>query len=365
VSCRVGVGFSSLSRGRHRDGIALYTAQLARALQPEVEVVPCLYAGEALPDGQAAGCVGYSFRAHVVRSQLGLDSYPASEQARIDLFHSTDHCIPRLSKVPCVASIFDAVPFLQPEWTRTRRRRLKNWLMRRSASWPQRVICASNHAAREVELFWGVPEEKIRVVPLAVDTGRFELADAQVRSVRFEFALPPRYVLFVGTLQPRKNLRRLVLAHQQLPEELRREVPLVVVGGDGWSSASDLAFIAKDPHVIRLGYVAGDALAALYKGADALLIPSLHEGFGLPVLEGFAARVPVACSATTALGEISQGAAVQFDPLSVADMAAALRRVIEDRDTRLRCIDQGVKLLRQYSWSRTARETIRVYQELI
>lgn len=365
MKLNAGMSFSSLSRGRHRDGIALYTAQLARALGAYLKVVPCLYAGEELAEHAGECCHGYSFRAHVLRSQLGFDSFPASAQSRIDIFHSTDHRIPRLSRVPTVASIFDAIPFAQPQWTRSEWRSLKNFLMRRSGAWPQRVICASEYAACEVARFWRVPEEKIRVVPLAVDSARFQLTEEQIAEVCTGMGLPERYILFVGTLQPRKNLRRLVQAHRRLPEDLRHEVPLVVVGGDGWMSAADLAFLTADPCVIRLGYVADDKLDAIYSGAQVLAIPSLHEGFGLPVLEGFAARVPVICSATTSLGEISQGAAIQFDPLSEQDMAATLERVLTDQAVRRRCVEAGLEVLQQYSWDRTARETLKVYQELL
>lgn len=365
MSLSVGISFSSLSTGRHRDGIAFYTEQLAKALESYVDVTPCLYGGEALLNSGSAECYGYSFKSHVVRSQLGLDSYPSFEQAKIDIFHSTDHRIPRLSKVPCVASIFDAIPFVHPHWTRSEWRQLKNWLMRRSAAWPQRIICASEYAACEVEEYWGVPEKKIRVVPLAVDAHRFEFSDAAVSDVLQEFALPERYILFVGTLQPRKNLRRLVMAHQQLPKEMRYEVPLVIVGGDGWLSMADLDFITQDPCVKRLGYVASNKLDALYQGAHALVIPSLHEGFGLPVLEGFAAKVPVVCSSTTSLGEISRGAAIQFDPLSVAEISAALRLVLEDAVVSEQCVAQGCKLLEQYSWDKTAHQTLQVYHEVL
>ncbi len=365
MSVNVGVSFSSLSTGRHRDGIAAYTANLAQALEPYVKVKPCLFSGEYLRHKQKADCYGYSFKLHVIRSQCGLDSYSECEQAKIDIFHSTDHRIPRLTKVPSVASIFDAIPFVRPEWTRPEWRKLKNCLMRRSAEWPQRVICASEFAAYEVEKYWRVRGSKIRIVPLAVDRGRFEISNAEVQSVREGFGLPERYVLFVGTLQPRKNLRRLIMAHRKLPADMRYEYPLVVVGGDGWLSVKDLSFITDDQCIKRLGYVPDHKLDALYKSAQVLVIPSLHEGFGLPVLEGFAAQIPVICSATTSLGEISQGAAIHFDPLSVDEIYEALKHVLDDEAVRVKSVSEGRKLLKQYSWDKTARETIRVYDEVL
>jgi alpha-1,3-rhamnosyl/mannosyltransferase len=155
------------------------------------------------------------------------------------------------------------------------------------------------------------------------------------------------------------------MAHRKLPADMRYEYPLVVVGGDGWLSVKDLSFITDDQCIKRLGYVPDQKLDALYKSAQVLVIPSLHEGFGLPVLEGFAAQIPVICSATTSLGEISQGAAIHFDPLSVDEIYEALKHVLDDEAVRVKSVSEGRKLLKQYSWDKTARETIRVYDEVL
>lgn len=362
---RVGIGFSALDVRRCHDGIAHYTRSLAYAMSPFAEVVPCVFAGEHV-NGIDSPCLGYPFYQHVLRSQLGMDSLPKSVQSQLQLYHATDHRIPKVSGLPLVASIFDAVPFIYPQWAQPRLRRTKNWLMQRSGAWPERVICASEYAAQEVSDYWRVPTARIRVIPLAVDVDRFvSVTDQQVLQVKADFRLQRGYFLYVGTMQPRKNLKTLVLAHQQLSVEVREAFPLVVVGASAWSSERLAQQIGADAHIISLGYVSDATLAGLYRGATALVVPSLHEGFGLPVLEGFAAGIPVACSSSTALLEVSAGAALTFDPNSVGEIASVLKYITE-QPSDLDCyVAAGFERLRQFSWRRTAELTYGVYQELL
>lgn len=361
----IGMSFSALDVGRCHDGIAHYTRALSAAMASFADVVPCLFERERV-EGVVSPCCGYPFYQHVIRSQLGFDSYPKSAQLRLQLYHCTDHRIPRLSRVPLVASIFDAVPFINPAWARPRLRRSKNWLMQRSGAWPERVICASEYVAQEVSEFWKVPESRIRIVPLAVDDERFSrVSKEQVLKVKTNCGLSGGYFLYVGTMQPRKNLQTLVSAHQQLPDKVRQAFPLVLVGASGWSSESLARQIYQDPAVFSLGYVSDNELSALYRGATALVVPSLHEGFGLPVLEGFAAGIPVICSSTTALREVAGGAALTFDPCSVDELVDILKHVVEQPSTLSCCVEAGYKRLSEFSWQRTAQLTFSVYQELL
>ncbi|MBP0049713.1 glycosyltransferase family 4 protein [Marinobacterium sp. AK62] len=351
-----------MASGRRGDGIAAYTSNLLDALEQLAEVRPYLFRGEHLEGRDYVS--GPSFSVHVVRSQLGLNSFAADLLNGMSLLHCTDHRIPRVRQLPLVATIFDAVPFHHPEWARSRLRRVKNCLMRRSGRWPDRVICGSAFAAEEVSYYWHVPADDIRVVPLAVDAARFDMAPASAAEIRQALGLPEQYYLFVGTLQPRKNLLRLLSAHRQLPSRDRQARPLVIVGGDGWLDVRSRHELEADPGVMRLGFLSQSSLDAVYMGALALVVPSLHEGFGLPVLEGFAAGVPVLCSNTTSLPEVAGSGALLFDPLCVDSIYSALQSVRDDR-TRLELVRAGYQVLQSYSWGQTAQQTLAVYRELL
>ena len=196
------------------------------------------------------------------------------------------------------------------------------------------VIAVSEFTAGEVETLVGIPREKIRVVPNAVDHAVFTPDGPRAEG---------DYVLAVGTLEPRKNLARTIAATARLGVELR------VAGPPGWGGVD-----RRGDHVRWLGYVDDAELAALYRGARCFVYPSLYEGFGIPVLEAMACGAPVVTSRGGACEEIAGGAATLVDPLDVASIAAGIEAAVPGR---------GVERARTFTWDETARRTRAVYEE--
>ncbi|WP_168927510.1 glycosyltransferase family 4 protein [Nitrincola alkalilacustris] len=360
------MGLSSLAAGRKADGIAHYSRELYREMSTRSCVVPLLHAGEQLKAEWLKTPVrqGYSFALATLRSQAGFNSLPDDLISELDLYHATDNRIPRLKDTPVVATIFDAVPLAYPHWARSRLRKLKNTLMRRSAQWADRVICASDYAAEEIAHFWGIKPDRISVIPLAVDKFRFS-QDYGHLELPCGLGQSEGYFLFVGTLQPRKNLLRLIAAHQQLTRDERQAFPLVIAGGGGWKSAAVVAAAQADSLGIRYcGYLEDKQITALYLSATAVVVPSLHEGFGLPVLEGFAAGKPVLCSNTTSLPEVAGDAAILFDPETPAEIAAAMRQILHDETLRSSYAAKGLARVEPFTWARTADQTLQLYRQL-
>jgi glycosyltransferase involved in cell wall biosynthesis len=183
--------------------------------------------------------------------------------------------------------------------------------------------------------------------------------------VRERFNVRHPYILSVGVLQPRKNLPRLVEAYGRIAKEIPQH--LVLVGKEGWAFEALRRRVAQSGVASRIhftGYVADADLPPLYAAADLFVYPSLYEGFGLPPLEAMACGTPVVTSNTTSLPEVVGSAAVTVEPTDTAALAAAVAEVLSSTEKRAELIERGFARVRQFSWERTARETVGVYESL-
>jgi glycosyltransferase involved in cell wall biosynthesis len=272
-----------------------------------------------------------------------LGALPAkARRDRVDVLHCPSQRAPVYSSVPLVVTIHDLAVLRHPEtfnrWTRTYSRAL----LPRVARAAQRVITVSEFTRGELHELLDVPEDKVRVIPNAVGPP-FE-ADGK--------AAEGDYVLAVGTLEPRKNLDRLVGAFQRAGLNGTR---LLVTGQRGWGNVDPAG-----KSVQWLGFVPDEELARLYRGARCVAYVSAYEGFGLPVLEAMACGAPVVAASTGAAPEVANEAAVLVDPSDDDAIAAGLVEAI-DRADELR--ERGLKRAGEFDWKRVAQETVEVYRE--
>ncbi len=294
---------------------------------------------------------------------VGFDR-PLGETA---LFHATEHLLLPLRGVPTVLTVHDLIFRLFPE----HHKRLNYWYL--NAAMPlfvrraDHVIAVSQSTRDDLVRLYGTPEEKITVVYEAAAPTFTPQPPERVEAVRARYGLPNRYLLAVGTIEPRKNYARLVEALAAL----RRDDPalrLVIAGAEGWLVEGFFRaldrFDQRDA-VVRPGWVTDDDLPALYAGAAVVVQPSLYEGFGLPVLEAMASGAPVACSRASSLGEIAGDAALTFDPERVEEMVDVLRRLLADADLCHALREKGHTRAAGFSWKRAARETWAVYERLL
>ena len=370
VGMKIGFGTTVLNSGLGRssiDGIGQYTQQLGDCLsgRDDIELVEFVF--EDGFDKPSATAVG-SFKKNALKSLLLGQSFSGFAhiiQKGCDVIHATDHMVPRLRSTPVVATVMDMIPLSNPEWVEYPFKRAKNLLWAKSLKWADRIITISEFSKWEIIEYLKIGEDRIDVVPLGVDERWFLPPHPQdLQRVCLRYGLPKTYLLFVGTLQPRKNLGRLIAAHRRLPREVRIEYPLVVVGRYGWGLPELRAELESksDPNIKWLSYVPSEDLRAILSQATALVFPSLKEGFGLPILEAFAASTPVIASGTTAVAEVSGDAALMIDPRDVQSIVQGLADLIESSLIRAQCRERGLLRARQFSWDTTARLTVESYR---
>ena len=258
-----------------------------------------------------------------------------------------------------VATVHDLFPSTRPDDFSPRGARLMSegleWVLGHA-----RAVMVPSGVVAEQCVAHGVDESVVTVVPWGADP--VVVDEARVAAVRRRHGLAGPYVLFVGTIEPRKNLAGLMAAMALLD---RPDTTLVLVGPTGWGDhLDDLASGLSSP-VVRLGHVPADDLPGLYAGAGVFCFPSFEEGFGLPVLEAMAAGAPVVTSATTATAEVAGAAGLLVDPGDPSALAAALAEVLDDSSVAAAIREAGRRRAAEHRWATTARLTVDVYRSVL
>jgi glycosyltransferase involved in cell wall biosynthesis len=245
-------------------------------------------------------------------------------------------------------------------WSQRSFHRIFSWLARTGST---KIISISEATKKDLVKHYGVAPEKIAVVP----HGYTESANINYElPAELKAKLPEKYILFLSTLQPRKNLERLIDAFRELKTE-HPELPhkLVVVGKPGWKFQTILRKIDENKeNVVYLGHVGDNDRWPIYRGADLFIHPSLYEGFGMWILEAFECNVPVAVSNNSSLPEVGGDAAKYFDPTSKQEMKDIMLKILSDESLRQEMIAKGKQQLAHFSWEKCARQTLEVLESV-
>jgi len=295
-----------------------------------------------------------------------LTGAPPAPEGALDVFHSTGPALPPPGPTPLVATVHDLTMLTHAEHhTAVNRARATAGLVEAVARGAI-VIAVSHHTREELVELVAVPVERVVVVHEAPDpVFRPATVDEAVAAAARRPGLEGPYVLAVGSLEPRKNLTGLLDALLLLDRSPAEELTLAVVGPGGWhnqTSRERLAAAGRRLHIVELGYVSDRELLDLYRGATLFAYPSLSEGFGLPVLEAMACGTPVITSDRGSLPEVAGDAAELVDPEDAEALAAAIARVLGDEAWRRELVRRGLANAARFSWQRTARETVAVYE---
>lgn len=269
---------------------------------------------------------------------------------KLDLFHTSYYPVPNLT-IPTILTVND-VRFLHLPKTY---RRARYWFLRAvvpsSLARATRIIAISQNTKDDLHHLLGVDEEKIDVIPLAISSQFYPISEEdRLDKVRNILNLPKNFILFVGHLEPRKNLKRLIHAYLKVRQKF--DCKLVIVGKPEWSSHRVLDIVTENnlqKDIFFTGYVDDEDLPALYNLAKVVAFPSLHEGFGLPVIESMACGTPVVTSSVSALPEIAGDAAVLVDPYDIDAIADGIMKVLDDDHLRRSLISKGLKRAKEFN----------------
>jgi alpha-1,3-rhamnosyl/mannosyltransferase len=302
--------------------------------------------------------VGRKFMAHYFRVACKLREY--------DLYHETNFIPMRLER-PTVATLHDLSVLAHPEWHPADRVAYFEKHFQSGLSRCIHFLAISEFGRQEVIRTLGIRPERVTRTYMGIRSGMGPIPAEEIRRTLKHLGLPDRYLLYLGTIEPRKNLLMLLRAYCALPEALRSRWPLLLVGGWGWNTAEVAEFLHREARhrgVIHIGYVSEEHLGAIYNGARALVYPSLYEGFGLPPIEMMACGGGVLASTAGALVETVGSRAHLIEPQDQGSWTQAMARVCNDDDW-WQSLRTGVaEVARPFTWDNCAAVTLNVYRSL-
>jgi glycosyltransferase involved in cell wall biosynthesis len=283
---------------------------------------------------------------------------PSVERATgpVDIVHATSLAIPPRS-APLVVTVHDLAFLHQPSHFTRRGRSFFSRGLNLARKDADLVLCPSETTAQDCRRH-GFAHGRLRVVPMGID--RLEATEKEIEEARERYRLRRPYVLWTGTIEPRKNLTRLIEAFVALDHD----VDLALVGPSGWNEDLTRLLAGMRDRIRILGFVPERELAALYGGATVFCFPSLLEGFGFPVLEAMAQGTPVVTSSGTSTEEIAGGAAVLVDPRDADSIADGIRSVLDDDSLARKLSEAGPHRAARFTWERTAQELVKIYREV-
>ncbi len=269
-----------------------------------------------------------------------------------------------------LAVVHDMAYVACPDTVRNKTRRFLEKSMEKSCKRADKIITISEFSKSEIVKYLEVPEEKIEVVPNGVDTERFrfDISEEAVEVAKEKYAIKGSYILYLGTIEPRKNVQKLIQAYALLKKEFPAAPQLILAGGRGWFSEGIYGQAEESgvkEYVRFLGYVADDDVPILLKGAEIFVFPSLYEGFGMPVLEAMACGTPVLTSNVASLPEVAGDAAVLVNPYDTKGIKQGMAELLQNSELRQQCREAGLARVQEYSWKKTADRYLEICEKAV
>lgn len=279
-------------------------------------------------------------------------------------FATTSYLTCQFLRIPYVLVVYDLVSFKDFATPQPKAKLIERYALRRAAKRAKRILTISKATADDLASMYPDVQTKIAVTPLAADARfRAGYSSKEQGGVKKKYRLPEEFILCTGTIEPRKNLTRLIKAYQALPKRGREGRPLVLVGQQGWQSKEVFSLIEDDPDIHYLDFVSDQDLGKLYAAALVFCYPSLYEGFGLPVLEAMQSGTPVITSNVSSLPEVGGEAVCYVDPHRESAITQALLSLLRSPAKRKSLRAKGLTRAKSFSWDKTVALTSQAFDE--
>ncbi|OGI06550.1 MAG: hypothetical protein A2Y40_07590 [Candidatus Margulisbacteria bacterium GWF2_35_9] len=290
------------------------------------------------------------------------------QKSKTEVFHSPMHVLPMTlsKKISSVLTIHDLANFRYPQFYKGAKQKYLTTMTHLSAKKADRIIAVSESTKKDLVSILGIKESKIDVVYNGLNLN-IEVGHIDEEKIRRKLELPEEYILFVGTMEPRKNIDGILSALLLLWKEKKESYNVVIAGPKGWlysDTEKKIKEYQEIGQIMQTGYLSDEELVVVYKYAKLFVYPSFYEGFGFPILEAMALGVPVICSETSSMPEVGGDAVEYVDPKSSAQIAEKISVIYKDSKMRAVMKKEGLKQSKLFSWIKSAEQTINVYNKL-
>lgn len=283
---------------------------------------------------------------------------------KVDIIHSLHYSFPLFSfRTKQIVTIHDLTFFLYPDVHTLIKRYYFRFFIFTATRFADEIICVSESTANDLNQLFPIIKSNIKVIHLAVTNKRLQFTKLEDEFILNKFGIDSEYILFIGTIEPRKNIKNLVRAFNEI-HDVNPQIKLVIVGKKGWhyESLFDLlGEIALENKIIFTGFVTENEKFSLINKCKLFVYPSIYEGFGLPVLEAFLYNIPTVSSSISSIPEIAGDAAILINPLIVEELSSAMNTLLNDKLLRLSLVPKMEAKIKQYTWKNTADKTKKIY----
>jgi glycosyltransferase involved in cell wall biosynthesis len=358
-----------------RSGIGTYTYELARHMSGDKDLEMRGNLFNFLmrnDDKRAIDCIGFPINYNTsmpyglyrrIWNLLPLD-YSEMFAGKADVTHFFNFIVPPKVKGKVIDTIYDLVYIRYPETMEKRNlKRIENGIQY-SLERSDAVVTDSQFIKNEIVQHYGCDPGTIHVIYPAASVSNTDLS---VSYLADKWRIEPPYILFIGNIEPRKNLARLIKAFEKVRKEMPQRIQLVLAGGKGWKSEAISKAAEDSPYcgdIVFTGYISDAEKSTLYRHAEMFAFPSVYEGFGMPVLEAMICGTPTVCSNAASLPEVAGDSAILADPFSEADMAEKMAEILADREKASNMSALGINRARFFDWDRSANELMHLYKSL-
>lgn len=306
------------------------------------------------------------------KKQIGFPLILKSKHIYCDLLHSLNSELPIFYNGKSVVTIHDLRYIKYPHFLRNLSKLKSEYLkyiMRKSCQKATRVIADSENTKKDIINLFRIPEKKVKVIYLTADFEKFSSANKRPnKEILKQYSIEKPYFLYIGVKRPHKNLEGLIESFVEFKQKYDKWNTKLVIAGEKYSNYKDYLIRAKqlnmNNEIFFLGFIPNENLKALYSEAEIFLLVSFYEGFGLPILEAMECGTPVITSNISSMPEVAGDAALLINPYNPQEIAEKMNDIASDKDLRRKLIEKGFKRVKEFSWEKTARRTLGVYEEI-